>query len=172
LRTALGAKFPMAAFREELERLWEEFIHENGMPLKPGIKQALNTLQEHSIPYAIATSTPHERARLSLKIAGILDCFDVIVGGDQVSNGKPAPDIFISAAEKISIDPSQCIAVEDSAVGTRAATSAGMYTILIPDLKQPDGEIRELAHEIHQSMDHALPNIMALLQHTKPSNLS
>ncbi|MGR8947790.1 MAG: HAD family hydrolase [Gammaproteobacteria bacterium] len=163
LQRAFGDEFPMSAFREELERLWHEHVQENGMPVKPGIIEALTELQKHSVPYAIATSTPHERAQLSLYKAGILAHFEIIVGGDQVSNGKPSPEIFLTAAGHISIDPQHCIAIEDSAVGVQAASSAGMYTIMIPDQKQPDPATEQRLSELFPSMPDAFPRILELL---------
>ena len=163
LLTAFGADFPMHEFRQELERLWHEHVHTNGMPVKPGVEDVLINLQQHTIPYAIATSTPHERAQLSLHKAGILEHFDVIVGGDQVTNGKPAPDIFLSAAEKIATQAQACIAIEDSAVGVNAAFNAGMHTIMIPDQKQPDAATMQHVKELFASMHEALPRILELL---------
>ena len=163
LQTAFGADFPMQEFRIELERLWHEHVHNHGMPVKPGVESILSHLQDHTVPYAIATSTPHERAQLSLSKAGILEHFDVIVGGDQVANGKPAPEIFLTAAERISTDASACIAIEDSAVGVNAAFNAGMHTIMIPDQKQPDEATMQHVKELFDSMHDALPRILELL---------
>lgn len=166
LQSAFGEQFPMQEFRIELERLWHEHVLENGMPVKAGVEDALGHLQLNDIPYAIATSTPHERAQLSLEKAGILEHFDVIVGGDQVANGKPAPDIFLAAAERISRSAATCIAIEDSAVGVNAAFNAGMHTIMIPDQKQPDEHTLKHVNELFDSMHHALPRILELLGQT------
>ena len=163
LQAAFGAEFPMQEFRIELERLWHEHVHSHGMPVKPGVESILGLLQDHTVPYAIATSTPHERAQLSLAKAGILDHFDVIVGGDQVANGKPAPEIFLTAAERIFTEASACIAIEDSAVGVNAAFNAGMHTIMIPDQKQPDEATMQHVKELFESMHDALPRILELL---------
>ena len=163
LQSAFGVDFPMQEFRVELERLWHDHVETNGMPVKPGVENVLAELQDHAIPYAIATSTPHERAQLSLHKAGILEHFEVIVGGDQVTNGKPAPDIFLTAAARISTDAGSCIAIEDSAVGVNAAFNAGMHTIMIPDQKQPDEQTLKRVNELFDSMHDALPRILELL---------
>ncbi len=163
LTQAFGQSFPMQLFRDELERLWHAYVEENGMPVKPGIINALEQLQTHDIPFAIATSTPSDRAQLSLRKAGLISHFDIIVGGDQVANGKPAPDIFLTAASHIAIDAHRCIAVEDSAVGVQAASSAGMYTIMIPDQKQPDQITEQRLSELFPSMSLALPRMLELL---------
>ena len=163
LQQAFGAAFPMQEFRDELEILWHEHVQAHGMPIKPGIEHVLETLRENAIPFAIATSTPTERAQFSLTTAGIHHHFDVIVGGDQVSSGKPAPDIFLAAAEKIQIQPTSCIAFEDSAVGVKAASSAGMYTIMIPDQKPPDDATKARFSEMFSSMPAASPRLFELL---------
>ena len=163
LMNAFGQSFPMQAFRDELERLWHAYVEENGMPVKAGVIDTLKQLRAHEIPYAIATSTPSERAQLSLHKAGLLSHFEIIVGGDQVANGKPAPDIFLTAANHIAIEPHRCIAIEDSAVGVEAASSAGMYTIMIPDQKQPDAITEQRLSELFPSMPAALPRILELL---------
>lgn len=163
LQHAFGDSFPMQDFRLELERLWHEYVATNGMPVKPGVESTLISLQENNIPFAIATSTPHERARFSLETAGIIDHFDIIVGGDQVEQGKPAPDIFIRAAEKIGLQARSCIAIEDSAVGIHAASNASMYCIMIPDQKQPDEITQTRLHELFTSMPAAFPRILELL---------
>ena len=167
LQIAFGDKFPMQSFRDELERLWHEHVDTNGMPIKPGVEHLLKSLLDADIPFAVATSTPSERAHFSLDTAGILHYFEHIVGGDQVSNGKPEPEIFLTAANLISIAPKSCIAIEDSAVGVRAASSAGMYTIMIPDQKEPDDATKERYHELHPSMSIATKRIFELLSNAE-----
>ncbi len=163
LQLAFGSEFPMQSFRDELERLWHEHVANHGMPIKSGVEDLLKNLQAHDVPFAIPTSTPFERAQFSLDTAGILHYFDHIVGGDQVSKGKPEPEIFLAAASLIDISAPSCIAIEDSAVGVRAASSAGMYTIMIPDQKGPDDATKERYHELHSSMSLATARIFELL---------
>jgi beta-phosphoglucomutase-like phosphatase (HAD superfamily) len=69
--------------------------------------------------------------------------FDKIVTGDTVPNGKPAPDIFLSAAEKLGVAPEHCLVLEDSPNGVRAGLAAGMYVIMVPDLEEPDADMLE-----------------------------
>lgn len=163
LQRAFGENFPMQSFRDELERLWYEHVEDRGMPLKPGVENLLESLVENNIPFAVATSTPSERAQFSLDTAGILHYFDHIVGGDQVSKGKPAPEIFLAAARLIKVRPESCIAIEDSAVGVRAASGSGMYTIMIPDLKAPDEATKKRYDELHPSMSIAAVKLFELL---------
>ena len=123
----------------------------------------IDRLDEIGVPYAIATSTPHERAQASLRLAGLDNRFEHVIGGDQVKNGKPAPDIYLEAANVIAVSPRQCIAIEDSAVGVRASSTAQMYTIMVPDLKAPDAKTRRLVTEVLPSMDEAMAAVLTLI---------
>ncbi len=138
---AFGQDFPLDEFRRYFEIHWTEHVGEHGIAVKPGALALIDRLCEIGIPYAIATSTPHERAQASLRLAGIDNRFQHVIGGAAVENGKPAPDIYLEAANAIAASPLQCIAIEDSAVGVRAASAAKMYTIMVPDLKAPDAEL-------------------------------
>ena len=163
LRNAFGENFPMDTFRTLLEQRWHEFVKENGIPVKPGVIQLLDYFESANIPFAIATSTPHERARLALTVAGLIDRFDEIVGGDQVTNGKPAGDIFEAAASRISSTPHSCLAIEDSKVGAHAAVAASMYTMMVPDQKPPDEETRAIVQAVYPSLVDAFDPITELM---------
>jgi beta-phosphoglucomutase-like phosphatase (HAD superfamily) len=79
-------------------------------------------------------------------------CFDFIVCGDEVANGKPAPDIYLAAALGLKASPTECLVLEDSEAGIRAAYAAGMTPVMIPDLKQPSPETRALAYRVLPSL--------------------
>lgn len=117
---------------------------EKPVPLRKGVLDVLEYLQSNNIPRAVATSTATERATEKLQKSGIWDYFNLIVGGEQVAESKPAPDIFLKAALKLSVAPARCLAFEDSNNGVRAAAAAGMTVVQIPDLIQPDEAIRKL----------------------------
>ena len=70
--------------------------------------------------------------------------FDVIVTGDMIEHGKPAPDIYLLAAERLGVDPADCVGVEDSPNGVRSICAAGMRAVMIPDMVEPTEEIRAL----------------------------
>lgn len=101
---------------------------------------------------ALATSTAHDEARVRLENAGLLDFFELIVAGDQVEHGKPDPEIYLKAAEGLELSTHQCLAIEDSDNGVRAAHSAGMVVIQVPDLAQPADHVRALGHTVLQSL--------------------
>ena len=140
LRENLGAQFPLKEARAEVRQLWRERVASQGMPLKPGLHELLDCLERAAVPKAVATSTVRERALESL--GPLAARFAVLCGGDEVVNGKPAPDIYCLAARRLALDPRDCLALEDSPVGLAAAEAAGMDAILIPDLVEPDVEPR------------------------------
>lgn len=162
LRQTFGAEFEMDAFRVHFERNFREHVETFGIAQKPGVAMLLEELALRATPIAVATSTRSGAAELSLRSAGLIEHFAVIVTGDQVTAGKPAPDIFLRAAARLNIPPPHCIAIEDSEVGVRAAAGAGMHTIMVPDLKPPSAEIRALAHVVLPSMAAAHTHIMRL----------
>ncbi len=152
IHAALGASFPMDLFQE---RWWDEwFAHAEtyGIARKPGLDQLLNLLDAHNIPKAVATSSAREEAIYTLNRAGIADRFSIVVTGDQIKYGKPAPDIFLLAAERLGLDAKYCLALEDSEAGVSAATAAGMVTFMIPDLVQPSPDVADRAFRIVDSL--------------------
>jgi len=122
------------------------------IPLKDGAAELLNYIASLQIPAAIATSTRTTRAREKLQGVGILNQFQVVVGGDQVQNSKPQPDIYLKAAEILGRKPGACLALEDSENGVRAAVNAGMTVVQIPDLVQPSAGLRTLGHIVLRSL--------------------
>jgi HAD superfamily hydrolase (TIGR01509 family) len=90
---------------------------------------AARELRERGIPVGVASSSPRERLERTLRRAGLLDAFDVVVAGDEVEHGKPAPDMFLLAAERLGVPPEKCIVIEDSPPGVQAGLAAGMHTI-------------------------------------------
>jgi HAD superfamily hydrolase (TIGR01509 family) len=93
--------------------------------------EAARELRDRAVPVGVASSSPRERLHRTLQRAGLLDAFDVTVAGDEVEHGKPAPDMFLLAAERLGVAPADCVAVEDSAPGVNAALAAGMHTIAV-----------------------------------------
>lgn len=115
-----------------------------GIPLRPGVRQLLLYLRREGIPRGVATSTRRAMAEAQLERAGILDFLDVLVTRTDVTSGKPHPETFLKAAEALRAQPANCLALEDSYNGVRAAAAAGMATIMIPDLLSPTAEIEAL----------------------------
>ncbi|MFC3550399.1 HAD family hydrolase [Lysobacter cavernae] len=125
---------------------------EAGLPLKPGVLELLALLAQRGLPRAVVTSTRRERALQKLQRCGLLAHFDTVVTGSDVVHAKPAPDIYLLAAQRLGVAPSQCVVLEDSVPGVRAALAAGMTPIQVPDLVMPDAAVRALGHRIVDSL--------------------
>lgn len=146
LESRLGHKLP-----DDLDATYSKLYKEQlnrGIKLKSGLIELLKFLDDHAIRRAVATSTRTDMALKKLSMTGIDHWFETIVCGDQVENGKPAPDIYLKAAARLDIEPSNCIALEDSDNGAMAAHAAGMHLFVVPDLKAP----RELTVKIADHM--------------------
>ena len=144
LKEIFGPEFPVKSCFEQAEKRYIAEIKEKGVPIKKGLLSLLSYLKKEAIPIAVATSTNREKAILKLTRTNLISEFSTIVAGDEVSLGKPAPDIFLKAAEKIKVEPSRCFVLEDSFAGIRAAFAAKMSPIMVPDLVEPDESIRSL----------------------------
>ena len=114
------------------------------VPLKPGLEELLQYLKENHYKIAMATSSGLDRVHQLFKTYDVLSCFDAIVCGPDVKNGKPAPDIFLKACEKLSINPSDALVLEDSEAGIEAGHRAGCQVVCVPDLKEPSEHYRKM----------------------------
>src|SRR4029077_1617750 len=114
------------------------------LSLKVGALELLDMLDQFRLPRAIATSSSRRTVERHLTAHNLMERFDAIVGRGDYENGKPAPDPFLKAAERLGVEPLLCLALEDSYNGGRSASSAGMMTIMVPDLLEPTDEIRGL----------------------------
>jgi HAD superfamily hydrolase (TIGR01509 family) len=136
-----GPGFPYENIREELIRNIADRFEGEGIPHRPGLLTLLDHLAALGIPLGVATSTARETALWKLDKGGIRDRFAVLACGDEVSRGKPAPDIFLLAAERLGKSPAQCLGFEDSPAGLRALHAAGIRSVFIKDLLEPPPEV-------------------------------
>lgn len=123
-----------------------------GVPLKAGARELLNFLKHCKIKILLASSSTRERALFALAQNGIEDYFDAMVFGPEIERGKPAPDIFIKAREKSGEASADCLVLEDSEAGLRAAYAAGIDVICVPDMKRPDGAFLSVAAAVLPSL--------------------
>lgn len=138
LQSCMGDAYPASAVRLGFRQRYEQHLEQNGVDVKPGLGSLIEALNRAQIPRMVATSTRREMAEWKLRRAGIAHYFSGITGGDEVARGKPAPDIFLLAAARLGVPPTDCLVLEDSAPGIQAALSAGMQAILIPDIVSPE----------------------------------
>ncbi|MCW1966815.1 MAG: HAD family phosphatase [Anaerolineae bacterium] len=158
-----GPQFPVQAIYQRTNIHYAAAIAQ-AVPVKSGLRPLLDWLTQNHIPIAVASSTERSGVEYKLRQANLRHYFPVIVGGNEVSQGKPKPDIFLTAAQRIQIAPHKCIVLEDSEPGIRAAHAANMLPIMIPDLKPPSAEIKALAHRIFPTLTEALPFVQSRLK--------
>lgn len=149
----IGNGFSYKAVRPLRVQIAEEIIARESPILKPGAAELLRYLKEKGILMAVASSTHVDATREHLNASHILGYFQAVVGGDMVENGKPHPDIFLKAAQLLGIAPEDCIVVEDSPAGIRAAVSAGMPAVLVPDQAAITQEIRDISSVVLDSLN-------------------
>jgi len=154
LETVLGPGFDFNTVRRRRVEIAEEVFARDGVPIKEGLYELLDLLNNQPIGKAVATSTERSRAESMLRRATVFDHFDVVVCGDEVEHGKPAPDIFLLAAERLGAEPTQCIVLEDSDPGIQAAAAAGMIPILVPDIRPPSTESLKIAFNTFENLNH------------------
>ncbi len=99
----------------------------------PGLIELLDEIDRRGLKKAVASSGIRRYVEEVLRVNGLLDRFSVIITGDQVAHGKPAPDVFLAAARALNVEPSYCLVLEDAATGVQAAKAAGMTCIAVPD---------------------------------------
>ena len=148
-----GSDFPVDAVRKRYRTYVDGWIAEGKLAVKSGLLELLNFLYEISMPKAVATSTEYERAIHKLSLVNLLDHFPVVIAGDQVQKGKPAPDIFLAAAVQLHILPENCLVLEDSDAGIQAAYEAGMTPVMIPDMKPPSEKSLAFAHKVFGGLE-------------------
>ena len=147
LKGIFGDDFNYFDVRAKRIELMNAYIAENGIEKKKGLDELLDYLDEAGLKKAVATATDRKRTKMYLTSIGVYDRFDKIVCGDMIKNGKPAPDIYITAAGELELPCGECMALEDSPNGIRSAFTAGCVPVMIPDLSQPDDETAKIMYE-------------------------
>jgi HAD superfamily hydrolase (TIGR01509 family) len=125
------------------------------IPIKPRLFELLQYLKDAGVKLAVATSTGQNSAEKTLKSAGAYKYFDAFIFGNSVKNGKPDPEIYLTAAKILNVEPQKCIALEDSINGIRSAFAAKMIAIMVPDLITPTPEMKKLAAYICVDLNEA-----------------
>jgi HAD superfamily hydrolase (TIGR01509 family) len=141
LRDAFGPDFPIEEHQAEFGRRYERAIDEGRFPLKPGAHELLDLLEAMDLPRAVATSTRRSRALPKLAAVGLLERFSGVVAGDEISRGKPAPDIYLAAARLMHTPAQDCLVLEDSNTGVRGALAAGAQVLMVPDMLAPAEDV-------------------------------
>ena len=133
---------------------------ESNLELMTGAEEILKFFQAEGVSMAVASSAPVAVIERNLTRANLRGYFKVLVGGDRVKNGKPAPDIFLLAAKELNLAPCDCYIFEDSLNGIRSAAASGGAAIMIPDTVQPTDEIKKICAAIFPNLNEARQAIM------------
>lgn len=134
LFTNFGADFDLPRFNRLSAECWHAYVQQQGIAKKSGFDELLALIKQFNIPFCLATNSAEMNARECLAVAGLAQTFSVIISRDDVKQGKPAPDIFLAAAQRLQQPIQQCLVLEDSPVGIQAAQAAEAIPVLIPSV--------------------------------------
>ncbi len=163
LQDGLGEDVDIPALRGIRDQIFFKTIAKEGVPVKKGLHALLTYLKQEGIPRVVATSTGQERASFVLAHSGVAEDFDAFVYGDEISASKPAPDIFLAAADAIGQPIEACLILEDSTAGLKAGKAAGAYVIYIPD-------IEVVPEEAKQGISAQMDNLAQVIDWIKEEN--
>jgi HAD superfamily hydrolase (TIGR01509 family) len=153
-----GADFDTAAFRDEATRRFH-LVADAGICLKAGVIELLDHLDAMALPRAICTGSGPLDVQKHMGQHGLVERFNAIVARGDYVRGKPEPEPFLLAATRLGVAPVDCLALEDSYNGVRAASAAGMMTIMVPDLLHASDEMQGLCVRIADSL-HEVRNLL------------
>lgn len=140
----LGDNIPIKDIINLHKKIVNDYLEKNGVPVKLGLIELLNYLDEEKIKKVIATSSYRKVAENVLIRANVYNRFDDIICGDEIKESKPSPDIFLKALEKLNLSVDEVIVLEDSRMGILAAHRAKIKSIMIPDILPADEETKKL----------------------------
>lgn len=151
-----GKDFPVEDVIKKVHLYMEKRFINEGVPVKQGLIELLQYLQSHNYKTIVATSSHRNRVDQILSLANITQYFDDSICGDEVTKGKPNPEVFLKSCKKLSVDTSQAIVLEDSEAGIQAAYSAHIPVICIPDMKYPEENYANKTTKILSSLDQVI----------------
>jgi len=137
-------------------------MNTNGVRVNEGVHEIVDYAGQTALAAMIATSTARQYADMKMKLSGLEGHLHVAVAGDEVENGKPAPDLFLRAAAIASVRPEQCIVIEDAEAGVEAAHAAGMIPIMVPSTIDPSDNVRQICHAVVPDLNEALKVIRSI----------
>lgn len=146
-----GVDYPFDAIYKNVREYFKLEIDKNGLPLVPGVLEVRQFLEDSHIEMAVASSTYRDEVLYRMERAGLDHLFKNVLGGDDIKNSKPAPDIFLKAAGALQAPPSDCLVIEDSESGVMAAKAAGMKVVMVQNLSPVTDTMRENADGIFSS---------------------
>lgn len=165
-----GEDFPIEVMHKGALEYVDTYFKEEGVPLKKGLKELLAYAHENKYKTIVATSSNRKRVDFILKRAGLAEHFDDSICGDEVTNGKPNPEVFLKACDKLGVSIDEVIVLEDSEMGIKAAADGNMRVICIPDMKFPEEEYALRTEQIMPSLKHVI-SVLEKEEKEWPENL-
>lgn len=162
LQGIFGQNFNYEKIRARRRELTAQHLEQYGIEKKPGLDALLQYLHEHHYKIAVATATDRERTENYLKQTGIDKYFQNFVCGDMVTKGKPDPEIYLTASQMLRLSPGACIALEDSPNGILSAYHAGCRPVMIPDLSEPDEDLKSRLYACLPDLSHVIDLLESL----------
>ena len=161
VRQFYGPDCDAEAIVDSLHRVADEVFFSAPVPKKPGLDALLAWLKARHIPMAVASSSREAMIRHNLDVWGLTQDFTAIVSGQHVAHSKPDPEIFLLTAQKLDVEPSRCLVLEDSYNGVRAGAAGGFVTVMVPDLVPADDEMKQLYTMECASLEEVLEKLKA-----------
>lgn len=147
-----GNDFPIEEVIQKVHQYMADLFETQGVPVKDGLISLLQYLKANNYKTIVATSSNRNRVDTILSLANIAQYFDDSICGDEVTKGKPNPEVFIKSCQKLGVTTEEAIVLEDSEAGIQAASSAGIKVICIPDMKYPEKEFEQKTYKIFNSL--------------------
>ena len=148
-----GNDFPIEDVIKDVHALMAKRFETEGVPIKTGLKSLLEYLKENNYKTIVATSSNRDRVDTILAQAQITDYFDDSICGDEVTKGKPNPEVFLKSCQKLGVSVDEAIVLEDSEAGIQASYDAGIKVICIPDMKYPEKQYEEKTFKIFKDLN-------------------
>lgn len=145
-----GDNFPYEVYQKKRKEYLQRLEQENGVPLQAGVESIFSFLETRDITFSVVTNSAREDAEV--RLSEIMGRIHSITARDEAPRNKPHPDPYLSALDKLKLDASDCLVLEDTDTGALAAHAAGIDVIIVPDLKQPSKEAAEKAIAICSSL--------------------
>ncbi len=159
LQQTFGKDFPVDKFEDIWSRRYQETLETEGIPFRDGFEALFANLEDEKVPIALATSSNRKKVEAHLKNTRYLQAFNVICTADDISKGKPDPEIYLLAADKINCQPHQTIVFEDSNNGMRAASAANCMGIMVINQELPEEYVKQNSLLVLSSLGDVIPLI-------------
>lgn len=155
-KDVFGEDFPNDRFRDLARENFYTIVEKEGLAVKPGARELIRYAKQLGQRTAVVSSSRRPYVEEMFKKAGLYEYFDTFVCGDMVEKSKPDPEIYEKACKQLGVKPEYCVAFEDAPAGVESAAAAGVYVIMVPDLVQPDRQIRHKTWMVINTLDEAI----------------